>query len=61
MKYPEWMTQWRMAGKYGTRGDLIGETVRGSWEQFWLCRVRGQHREKFGSYGACYRCAKAMR
>jgi hypothetical protein len=53
-------TQWRMAGKYGTRRDLVSETLSEVWERFWLCRVQRNHQEKFGSHGACYRCGKAL-
>lgn len=54
-------SQWRMAKKYGTRRDLLKETLSGAWETFWHCRVRRHHQEKFGSHGRCYRCGKAMR
>jgi hypothetical protein len=54
-------TRWRMARKYGTLRDLVSVTLSDHWERFWLCTVRRQHQEKFGSHGACYRCAKAMR
>lgn len=59
--FGERRAQWRMARKYGTRGDLARETVSDLWERFWLCRVHRQHREKFDSHGACYRCGTALR
>jgi hypothetical protein len=55
------LSQWKMARKYGAAGDLVKETLSGSWERFWLCRVRRDHQEKFASYGACYRCGKPLR
>lgn len=50
-----------MARKYSGRRELIAGILSGPWERFWLCRVRRQHQEKFGSRGACYRCQKALR
>jgi hypothetical protein len=55
------LSQWKMARKYGYTGDLVRQALEGRWERFWLCRVRGQHRERLGSHGACYRCGKRMR
>lgn len=54
-------SQWKMAGKYGSRRDLVSEALSGSWERFWLCRVQGKHQEKFATRGRCYRCGRAVR
>lgn len=61
MSFSDLRTQWRMARKYSGRRELIAGILSGPWERFWLCRVRRQHQEKFGSRGACYRCQKALR
>lgn len=55
------LVQWKMARTYGAAGDLVKETLGGSWERLWRCGVRGHHREKFASHGACYRCGKPLR
>jgi hypothetical protein len=55
------LSQWKMARKYGTAGDMVKLALSARRERFWLCRIRGQHQEKFGSHGACYRCLRPMR
>lgn len=55
------LIEWRMARRHGYARELVKETVADLWEQFWLCRVRRQHREKFGSWGRCVRCGKHLR
>jgi hypothetical protein len=54
-------SQWRMAKKFGTRGDLLRSEFEMHWKRFWLCRVRRVHQEKFGSDGKCIRCGKRVR
>jgi hypothetical protein len=58
---PQWVTAWRIAGKYGYRRNLVSGALSAFWERFWLCLVHGKHHEKFDSHGACYRCGKAIR
>lgn len=58
---PQWVTAWRIATKYGYRRDVVSGALSLFWERFWLCLVHGDHLEKMGSHGACYRCGKAMR
>lgn len=55
------LTQWKTAGRYGYRRDLIREELSWRWEKFWLCRVRRIHRIKFTSDGRCIRCNKQVR
>lgn len=57
----QWRSGWRIASKYGVRRDFLLAVPGAVWERFWLCRVHGQHQEKFGSLGRCYRCQRPMR
>jgi hypothetical protein len=55
-------SQWRMNRRVGVANrDMLQDALSAAWEQFWACRVRGNHQEKMGSHGRCYRCNKAMR
>ncbi len=40
--------------------DRLESWVTG-FEDFWECHVRRRHREKFDSFGRCYRCGKWLR
>lgn len=40
---------------------MLTEALQWRWEQFWLCKIRRVHREKFGSNGRCIRCNKKLR
>lgn len=41
---------------YRYRRDLWRETLSAEREKLWYCKIRGQHRIKFGSNGRCIRC-----
>lgn len=51
-------SQLRMARKYGGLYEALTGPFNSRRDRFWLCRVRGDHQEKFASQGRCYRCAK---
>lgn len=53
--------RWRMATRYGYHWDLLNQALLGSVRRFLVCRVLGDHQEKFSSHGRCYKCGKALR
>lgn len=51
-------SQQRARFKYRTFGDIVREDIPELFEEIWLCKIRKEHRLKFGSNGYCVRCGQ---